>query len=103
MKIGIIADIHGRYEALVEVLRRLGSAGAIINLGDVADFTSQVNACYDLLKQKKIINLIGNHEQEVLLTANANGDDDIVFLDAEGNAQSQDFGVNESNKQFIKT
>lgn len=100
MKIGTIADIHGRYEALAEVLRRLGSAGAIINLGDVADFTPQVNACYDLLKQRKIVNLIGNHEQEVLSTAP--DQDDIVLLDGNGEALSQDFGVNEENKQFIK-
>jgi predicted phosphodiesterase len=99
MKIGIITDIHGRYEALVEVLHRLHDMGAIINLGDVADFSSRVNDCYDLLKQKKILNLIGNHEQEVLST----GDEaEIELLDETGNVLSQDFGVNEENKQFIR-
>jgi predicted phosphodiesterase len=99
MKIGIITDIHGRYEALVEVLHRLQGMGAIINLGDVADFSPRVNDCYDLLKQKKIVNLIGNHEQEVL---SAGEEAEIELLDDEGNVLSQDFGVNEENKQFIR-
>lgn len=100
MKIGIITDVHGRYDTLRLVLERLSTCGAIINLGDVADFSPKVNECYDLLKQKNIINCIGNHEQEVLSAA---GEDDIVLLDAEGNERSQDFGVSEENKRFIRT
>lgn len=102
MKIGIITDIHGRYEALKEVLIRLDGVGAIFQLGDVADFTPEVNVCYDLLKRKNILNLIGNHEQEVLTTAD-DCEEQVILLDDSGQERSQDFGVNEENKRFIKT
>lgn len=100
MRLGIIADIHGRYPALLEALTCLQSADAVANLGDVADFSPDVNRCYNLLKGRRIINLLGNHEQEALSNPSVS-DDDVALLDEFGNERSPDFGVNAANKAFI--
>ena len=101
MRIGIIADVHGRLESLREVLRRLDAVELIVNLGDVATFSDHVNECYELLKQDRIVNLIGNHEQDVLAIPGV--DDDVLVLDDMGNVLHEDFGVTEGNKRFIRT
>lgn len=97
MKIGIISDIHGSYKALKKVLSRLHTADAVFNLGDVAHFTPEVNKCYNLLKNKKIINLLGNHEFEALSKA-----DTDLNIEIGDDCISPDFGVNMENKLFIK-
>ena len=101
MRIGIIADVHGRLESLREVLRRLDGVELIVNLGDVATFSDQTNECYGLLKQDRIVNLVANHEQDVLAIPGL--DDEILVLDDTGNVLHEDFGVTEENKKFIRT
>ena len=64
MKKGIIADIHGNYEALKMVLAELDGMGIteIYCLGDVVGYYSQVNECCDELKARNIPCLMGNHD-----------------------------------------
>lgn len=64
MKIGIISDIHGNYEALKEVLAELDKAGVekIYCLGDVVGYYSQVNECCHALIERDIPSLMGNHD-----------------------------------------
>jgi putative phosphoesterase len=64
MRIGIISDIHGNYEALKVVLARLDSLNVqrIICLGDVVGYYSQVNECCDALRERNINCLMGNHD-----------------------------------------
>jgi putative phosphoesterase len=62
--IGIISDIHGNYEALKVVLDELDkkSVSEIYCLGDVVGYYSQVNECCDLLRERNIPCLMGNHD-----------------------------------------
>ena len=64
MKIGIISDIHGNYEALKSVLEELDRLGVseIYSLGDVVGYYSQVNECCEELIERNIPNLMGNHD-----------------------------------------
>lgn len=64
MKIGIISDIHGNYEALKSVLLELdkNSISEIYCLGDVVGYYSQVNECCDELIKRNIPSLMGNHD-----------------------------------------
>lgn len=64
MKLGLISDIHGNYEALKEVLTALDDMGVvdIYCLGDVVGYYSQVNECCDELRARKIPTLMGNHD-----------------------------------------
>ena len=102
MRIIIIADIHGKYESLKELLKLLNPADAMVNLGDVAGFTSCANDCYKALNRKNTINILGNHELEVLSDP-SDAEEDFEILDDAGNALAQDFGINDENKSFVKT
>jgi len=64
MKIGVISDIHGNYEALKSVLHELDRLGVseIYSLGDVVGYYSQVNECCEELIERGIPNLMGNHD-----------------------------------------
>ncbi len=64
MKIGIISDIHGNYEALKSVLAKLDNMNVkeIYCLGDVVGYYSQINECCNELIERKIPSLMGNHD-----------------------------------------
>jgi predicted phosphodiesterase len=62
--IGLISDIHGNAVALRAVLAELDAMGAseILCLGDVAGYGPQINECCDLLTERGIPTLMGNHD-----------------------------------------
>lgn len=64
MKIGVISDIHGNFAALQAVISVLDSlpCDKILCLGDVCGYYSQINECINLLKQKQVITIKGNHD-----------------------------------------
>jgi putative phosphoesterase len=64
MKIGIISDIHGNFEALKAVLAELDRmmVSSIFCLGDVVGYYSQVNECCDELRKRNIDCIMGNHD-----------------------------------------
>jgi putative phosphoesterase len=64
MKIGIISDIHGNYEALKAVLSELDKMNVteVFCLGDVVGYYSQVNECCEELRRRNIKSLMGNHD-----------------------------------------
>src|SRR6266571_2538427 len=63
--IALIADIHGNLPALQAVLADIDEIGCeqIISLGDVAGYYCMLNECIDVLRERKIMNLLGNHDQ----------------------------------------
>jgi putative phosphoesterase len=64
MKIGIISDIHGNYEALKAVLNELDNMQVtdIYCLGDVVGYYPQINECCDTLRERNILCIMGNHD-----------------------------------------
>lgn len=64
MKIALISDIHGNYEALKAVLANIDEMGIkdIYCLGDVVGYYSQVNECCDELRRRQISTIMGNHD-----------------------------------------
>lgn len=64
MKIGLISDIHGNYEALKAVLTALDKMDVrdIYCLGDVTGYYSQVNEVCDVLMERGIRCVMGNHD-----------------------------------------
>jgi len=66
MKRFVIGDIHGRLDALNEVLKKSGfdfDNDKLICLGDVCDGDDRVKECIDvLLKVKNLIFILGNHD-----------------------------------------
>jgi predicted phosphodiesterase len=67
-RIGLLADIHANYEALVVALRALASAGTdrYIVAGDLIGYGPQPNECVDAVARLPgLVAVAGNHEQLV--------------------------------------
>lgn len=67
MTVFCIGDIHGRFEALKQVLKSSGfrkGVDTLVCLGDVCDGGAQTKECVDeLLKIKNLVFIRGNHDQ----------------------------------------
>lgn len=68
MRFGIIADVHANWEALTVALKLLEAEGVdqIISLGDTVGYNANPRECLNLLMEKKIPSIKGNHERYIL-------------------------------------
>jgi diadenosine tetraphosphatase ApaH/serine/threonine PP2A family protein phosphatase len=68
MRLAVISDIHSNYEALQSVLTQIDreEVEAILNLGDIVGYNASPNECVELLKERQVWNLAGNHDLAVL-------------------------------------
>jgi putative phosphoesterase len=68
MKLAIISDVHGNLPALEAVINDidLNNCEQIISLGDVAGYYCYINECIELLKERNVINILGNHDYYIV-------------------------------------
>jgi len=68
MKIGMISDIHGNIQALIQVLEALDRQGAdmILCAGDLVCYGANPNEVLQLLRQRNIPSVIGNYGAAVV-------------------------------------
>lgn len=64
MRVGLISDIHGNYEALRAVLGELDRLGIsrIFCAGDVVGYYTEINECCRELRERNIPSVMGNHD-----------------------------------------
>lgn len=64
MKYAIISDIHSNLEALCSVLDVIDSEGVerIICLGDIVGYGADPNRCVEIIKERNIPSVLGNHD-----------------------------------------
>lgn len=62
MKIGFLADIHGNFPALQAVLDALPSVDLLICCGDVVGYYPDVNQVCELLRERQVFVVRGNHD-----------------------------------------
>jgi len=64
MRIAVIADIHSNLEALQVVLERIHALNAdeIVCLGDIVGYNANPNECVDIVRNEKILSVLGNHD-----------------------------------------
>ena len=64
MRIAIIADIHANLEALQAVLERIHALNVdeIVCLGDIVGYNANPNECVGILRNEKILSVLGNHD-----------------------------------------
>jgi putative phosphoesterase len=63
MKVLLLSDIHGNYEALAAILAACSDYDRLLCLGDVVGYYGQVNEVVETLIERKAIGVRGNHEQ----------------------------------------
>lgn len=65
MRIGAISDVHGNYEALLAVLRKIDNEGVdlIINSGDDIGYSAFPDECVSMLAEREIVSVMGNYDE----------------------------------------
>jgi len=66
--IAIISDIHGNLPALESVMEDIEKYNVkqIISLGDVSGYYPYINEVIEILRDRNVINLIGNHDRYII-------------------------------------
>ncbi|MDA2919567.1 metallophosphatase family protein [Desulfobacterota bacterium AH_259_B03_O07] len=64
MKYAIISDIHSNLEAFERTLLEIDDIGVnwIICLGDIVGYGANPNECVDIIRERNIISIMGNHD-----------------------------------------
>jgi predicted phosphodiesterase len=67
-RVGVVGDIHCEEELLHAVLEHFGSTctDAILAVGDIVDGTGDANRVCDLLMQRGVFTVMGNHDRWIL-------------------------------------
>ena len=67
MKTAVISDIHGNLEALQAALERIDALqiDRTVCLGDIVGYGASPNECVELLRERKILSVVGNHDKAV--------------------------------------
>lgn len=75
-RIAIFSDIHGNFHALTSVLKAIDELAPdyMICLGDVVGYGAMPNECIDILRERNILTLAGNHDHAAV------GMTDITFF-----------------------
>ena len=68
MKLGIISDVHGNYEALIRALEILEMEGAekIVCLGDIVGYGPSPSECIAEIQKSCDIVVLGNHDAAII-------------------------------------
>lgn len=100
MKVVFISDIHSNLEALKAVLKEIDELKIekFFCLGDVVGYGSDCNMCCEIIRQRKIPSILGNHEVAVI-KSNALGFNPIA---SEAIFWTIDH-ITEENLEFLKT
>lgn len=64
LKYAIISDVHANIDALTPVLDAISEFGVdqIVCLGDVVGYNATPNECADILREREIPTILGNHD-----------------------------------------
>ena len=64
MRYAVISDIHSNLEALTAVLKEIDSqeVNETISLGDLVGYNSNPNECVDIIRERGVKSLMGNHD-----------------------------------------
>jgi len=65
MRHGIISDVHSNLEALEAALDALGDVDVLISPGDVVGYGPNPNECCEILRERQVITVMGNHDAVV--------------------------------------
>lgn len=69
----ILSDIHGNLPALESVLKKVDELGimSVYSIGDVAGYYNMINECIQMLSDRGIKNILGNHDYYLINNINS--------------------------------
>lgn len=100
MRYAIISDIHGNLEALLAVLEKIDTLNVdkIVCLGDIVGYNPNPEECVNIVRERKIKCILGNHDSRVAGLADPRDfnalAEDAVYWTREN--------LSEHNIQFLK-
>jgi diadenosine tetraphosphatase ApaH/serine/threonine PP2A family protein phosphatase len=64
MRLAVISDVHSNLEAFQAVLTKIDEVGVdrIYHLGDIVGYNTNPNECVDILRERNIHTIMGNHD-----------------------------------------
>ena len=64
MRYAIISDLHANIDAVKETFARIDGLGVdtVVCLGDVVGYNANPNECVEILAERDILTVLGNHD-----------------------------------------
>jgi putative phosphoesterase len=66
MQVGVISDVHANEVALAAVLDDMPPVDALVCAGDVVGYNPWPGACVDVLRERGVPSVMGNHDRAVV-------------------------------------
>ncbi len=100
MKLALFSDLHAAAGNLELLLGLLAGEGVerVYNLGDAVGYSGDANRTFELLRERNVVSVLGNHDLEAL----ARPDPDIQIRTSGGREVGSDFGLTTENKAWIR-
>jgi predicted phosphodiesterase len=99
MRFAIISDVHSNLEALKAVLDEIekDNISLVVNLGDLVGYNANPKECVDLVQERKIISILGNHDRAATELKFAEGFNILAYQSLVWSAKTLSAG----HKQFL--
>jgi predicted phosphodiesterase len=100
MTLALFSDLHAAAGNLEFLLGLLAGEGVerVYNLGDAAGYSGDANRTFELLRERNVISVLGNHDLEAL----AKPDPNTKIRTSGGREVGSDFGLTDENKAWIR-
>jgi protein phosphatase len=102
MKLLVISDVHGNFDAL-KALSDRESYDKMVFLGDAVDYGPEPGQVLDFLKSNSDVNIMGNHDNAVLTGSSCNCSFDMLELSDYTRENITMKLLSKSDMDFMKT
>ncbi len=101
MRYAVISDIHSNLEALIAVLERIDAldVNRIVCLGDIVGYNANPNECVEIIRERKIVSALGNHDAAVALLHDTRDFNQLAASAIDWTRLS----LTDANREFLKT